>query len=176
MKNSPKKNLTEADLISIINVFKDKLFRIAKRLLVSHEEAQDAVQEVVLKLWIQKDKMIYYTNVEAFAVTMTKNYCLDRLKSKQATNLQLIHSNYRDQHERLAKKIEARDSVSHLNRLMEQLPVQQKMIVQLRDIEQLEFAQIAEIMSMTEGAIRVALSRGRTTLKEALIKIHEYGT
>ena len=95
MKNSPKKNLTEADFISIINVFKDKLFRIAKRLLVSHEEAQDAVQEVVLKLWIQKDKMIYYTNVEAFAVTMTKNYCLDRFKSKQATNLQLIHSNYR---------------------------------------------------------------------------------
>jgi RNA polymerase sigma-70 factor (ECF subfamily) len=142
---------------------------------VSHEEAQDAVQEVVLKLWVQKEKMINYRNIEAFAMTMTKNYCLDRLKSKQAGNLQLIHSNYWDQ-ERLEKKIEDRESVMLLNRLMEDLPIQQQMIVQLRDVEQFDFKQIAEIMNMSQGAIRVALSRARNTLKKALLKIHEYGT
>ena len=82
------------ELVRIRNPsFKDKVFRIAKRLLVSSEEAEDATQELFLKLWRNKEKLSSYRNTEAFAMTMTKNYCYDRLKSKQANNLKLIHIN-----------------------------------------------------------------------------------
>ena len=52
-------------------------------------------------------------------MTMTKNYCFDRLKSKQASNLTLVHSNYKEKDTPLMKKMELNDSVSHVHRLIE---------------------------------------------------------
>ena len=77
--------MNESDFLKVISPFKDKVFRLAKRLLVSREEAEDATQEVIFKLWKNKEKISDYKNIEAFAMTMTKNYCYDRLKSKQAS-------------------------------------------------------------------------------------------
>jgi len=87
--------MKESDFLKVIKPFKDKVFRLAKRLLVSREEAEDATQEVIFKLWKNKEKISDYKNIEAFAMTMTKNYCYDRLKSKQASNLTLVHTNYK---------------------------------------------------------------------------------
>ena len=167
--------MTQTEFIDIVMPFKDKLYRMAKRLLVSNEEAEDATQEVLIKLWNNRSKMEDYKNIEAFSMTMTKNLCLDRLKSKQAQNLKLVHSNYQDNSAALHKRVEARDSVSWISRMIEELPEQQKMIVQLRDIEQYEFSEIAEMQQMNETAIRVSLSRARKTLREKLIKTHSYG-
>ena len=155
--------------------FKDKLFRMAKRLLVSTEEAEDATQEVLIKLWSRKSKMETYTNVEAFAMTMTKNFCLDRLKSKQAGNLKLVHSNYTDNDTSLQHSIEAKDSIRWVERIMNELPEQQKMVLQLRDVEQYEYEEIEKLLDMKPTAIRVALSRARKTVREKLMEKHNYG-
>ena len=72
-------------------------------------------------------------------MTMTKNYCYDRLKSKQASNLTLIHNNYQEKETSLDKKIEYQDSVNQVHRLIQRLPEQQKIIIQLRDIEQYDY-------------------------------------
>ena len=168
--------MTQADFVSLVMPFKDKVFRLAKRLLVSHEEAEDATQEILLKLWNNKQKISEYKNVEAFSMTMTKNFCLDRLKSKQAQNLKIVHSNYQDNSQSsLQKQVEARDSVDWVSSIIENLPEQQKIIVQLRDIEQYEFAEISEILDMNETAIRVTLSRARKTIREKLTNTHSYG-
>lgn len=167
--------MNQADFLNIIIPFKDKVFRLAKRLLVSNEEAEDATQEILLKLWSKKEQIEEYKNVEAFSMTMTKNFCLDRLKSKQANNLKLVHSNYTDENVSLQKQIEAEDSVSWMNKIMETLPEQQKMVLQLRDIEQYEYEEIGEMLNMNPTAIRVALSRARKAVREALIKKHNYG-
>ena len=61
---------------------RDKLFHIALKILVEEQEAEDAVQEVLLKLWHTRDSLDKYDNVAAFATTVIKNHCLDRLKVK----------------------------------------------------------------------------------------------
>jgi RNA polymerase sigma-70 factor (ECF subfamily) len=167
--------MTQAEFLTIVLPFKDKVFRLAKRLLVSKEEAEDATQEVLLKLWNKKEKIQDYKNVEAFSMTMTKNFCLDKLKSKHAQNLKIVHNNYQDNNESLQKKIELNDSLDWISKLMEELPEQQKIILQLRDIEQYDFNEIAKMLDMNETAIRVSLSRGRKTLREKLTKTHSYG-
>ena len=167
--------MKQSDFLNIVLPFKDKIFRLAKRLLVSREEAEDATQELIFKLWRSKEKIADYRNVEAFAMTMTKNYCYDRLKSKQASNLTLIHSNYIEKDTSLDKKIEYRDSVNQVHQLIENLPEQQKIIIQLRDIEQYDFDEICAMVAMKPTAVRVALSRARKTIREALTKKHNYG-
>jgi RNA polymerase sigma-70 factor (ECF subfamily) len=168
--------MEQADFVSLVMPFKDKVFRLAKRLLVSREEAEDATQEILLKLWNNKQKIAEYKNVEAFSMTMTKNFCLDRLKSKQAQNLKIVHSNYQDNnHSSLQKQIEARDSVDWVSSIIKELPEQQKIIIQLRDMEEYDFAEISEMLDMNETAIRVALSRARKTIREKLTQTHSYG-
>ncbi len=167
--------MKQSEFLNVVMPFKDKLYRLAKRLLVSTEEAEDATQEILLKLWTKKQVMESYNNVEAFAMTMTKNFCLDRLKSKQAGNLKLVHSNYGDENTSLQKQVEARDSVSLVERIMEELPEQQKLVLQLRDIEQYNFDEIENLLGMKPTAIRVTLSRARKTVREKLMQQHNYG-
>ena len=158
--------MRESEFLTIVMPFKDKVFRLAKRLLVSTEEAEDATQEILLKLWNKKEQIQDYKNVEAFSMTMTKNFCLDKLKSKHAQNLKIVHNNYQDSNVSLQKQVELNDSLSWVSKIMEELPEQQKIILQLRDIEQYDFNEISEMLDMNETAIRVSLSRARKTLRE----------
>ena len=167
--------MTQKEFLNIVTPFKDKVFRLAKRLLVSTEEAEDATQEVLIKLWNNKKKIQEYKNIEAFSMTMTKNFCFDKLKSKQAQNLKIVHSNYQDHNVALQKQVELNDSIDWVDRIMKDLPEQQKLVIQLRDIEQYEFKEIAKMLDMNETAIRVTLSRARKTIREQLTKTYNYG-
>ncbi len=167
-KFNRSKIMTEAEFLNIVMPFKDKVFRLAKRLLVSHEEAEDATQEILLKLWNNRQQMQKYRNVEAFAMTMTKNFCLDKLKSKHAQNLKIVHSNYQDSNVQLQKQIELKDSIDWVDKIIAELPEQQKIILQLRDIEQYDFDEMAEMLDMNETAIRVSLSRARKNNKRKI--------
>ena len=166
--------MKQQEFLATVLPYKDKLYRLAKRLLVSSEEAEDAVQEVYLKLWKGKSSIGNYKNPEAFAVTMTKNYCLDRLKSKQASNLKIVHSNYQNG-ENLQRKVEANDAVQLVFKIMETLPEKQRMVIQLRDVEQYDFEEMAEMLEISETTIRVILSRARKAIREQLIKQYNYG-
>tara|TARA_R110001583_G_scaffold115703_1_gene266255 strand:+ start:3943 stop:4485 length:543 start_codon:yes stop_codon:yes gene_type:complete len=174
--NQTKKHkMTQTEFLNIVMPFKDKVFRLAKRLLVSTEEAEDATQEVLIKLWNNKNKFEAYKNIEAFSMTMTKNFCLDKLKSKQAQNLKIVHSNYQDKNISLQKEVELRDSLDWVGRIIADLPEQQKMVIQLRDIEQYDLDEICEMLEMNNTAVRVALSRARKTIREKLTNTHNYG-
>ena len=167
--------MDQTEFMQIVNPFKDKLFRLAKRLLISTEEAEDAIQEVLVKLWNKNESLLAYNSIEALAMTMTKNFCLDQLKSKRASNLRIVHSNFTDREPSLQKKVEDADSLSWVEKAIRDLPQQQQMIIQMRDIEEYEFEEIAKILEMNETAIRVALSRARKTIREFMTKTHSYG-
>jgi RNA polymerase sigma factor (sigma-70 family) len=167
--------MNQNDFVKLISPFKDKLFRLARRLLVSTEEAEDATQEVILKLWNKKENLDSYKSIEAFSMTMTKNYCLDQLKAKRSGNLKLVHDNYIDRDPILENQLEAKDSLNWVEKAINELPEKQKLIIQMRDIEEYEFDEIAKIMDMNETAIRVALSRARKTVRAFMLKTNDYG-
>jgi RNA polymerase sigma-70 factor (ECF subfamily) len=167
--------MQQKEFITMVSPFKDKIFRLAKRLLISTEEAEDATQEVMVKLWTKNETLSELRSMEAMAMTMTKNYCLDQLKSKRAGNLTLVHTNYTDSQASLQQKLEDVDSWSWVEKIINDLPEQQKLIIQMRDIEQYEFEDIAKTLGMSEATIRVALSRARKTIREVMTKTHNYG-
>lgn len=161
--------------MGLMTPVKDKMYRLALRLLVSKDSAEDATQEVFLKLWDRKDKIKDYANVEAFVMTMTKNYCLDQLKSKKNNNLKIVHSNYESHEKSAFEQLEANDQMDKIRDILENLPEQQKIIFQLRDIEEYDYEEISEMTNMNQTAVRVALSRARKKIREELLKKHQYG-
>lgn len=167
--------MNQKDFLTIVRPFQDKIYRLARRLLTSEEEAQDATQEVLLKLWSKKKQMTKYRNTEAFAMTMIKNYCYDTLKAKRSSNVSLVHTNYRDNSFDTVKETEVSDSVNWVYKMMKNLPEQQQLILQLRDVEEYTNAEIAEQLEINEGTVRTALSRARKTIREGLLEKHSYG-
>lgn len=167
--------MKQRTFIDLMNPVQDKMYRLALRLLVSKEAAEDALQEVMMKLWSKKQTLTSYHNLEAFAMTVTKNHCLDQLKLKGNNNLRIVHNNYEDGNESLQKKVEVQDDLDWVKKVIETLPEQQKILIQLREVEQYDYDEIAEMTGMKETAIRVALSRARKKLREEMIKRHRYG-
>jgi RNA polymerase sigma factor (sigma-70 family) len=166
--------MNQKAFLQIVMPFRDKVFRLAKRLLVSQEEAEDATQDLYMKLWNNRIQLETYNNVEAYAMTITKNYCLDRLKSKQAGNLSLVHSNFSSSSHDLQQSLEIQDSVNMVQDLINELPEQQKMVIQLRDIEQYDYDEMERILDMSQAAIRTNLSRARKSIREGLMQKHQY--
>ena len=167
--------MNQLEFTNLVMPFKDKIFRLAKRFLISKDSAEDATQDIYLKLWKNKEKLNGYNNLEAFAMTMTKNHCLDVLKLKNSSNLKIIHSNYKDNNQNLDRQTDIKDSVNIVHQLIEKLPTKQKLIIQLRDVEHYSFEEIGKILEIQPTAIRVALSRARKTIREQLLKKHKYG-
>ena len=160
-----------------IDQIRDKVFRITKRILISQEEAEDATQEVIVKLWqMDATKRNGFRSIEAYSVTMAKNYCLDRLKSKQAQNLSLNEKiGNSKMSDSLQTKIEKTDELNWVGTLIDQLPERERMIIQLREIEQYDFDEIASILNLPEGTVRVYLSRIRKKIRKQFLEIQNHG-
>ena len=160
-----------------IKVFplKDKLYRLALRLLGKVEEAEDSVQDALVKLWTKKDELENFNSVEAFAMTVTRNLCLDKLKSRSFQVQRLPdHSLNQISRQDPGTLMESFDMLSLVRKIVDELPEQQKSILHMRDIEEMEYEQIANIMDMNVNAIRVNLSRARKKVRDTVLKIQEY--
>src|SRR6056297_3420718 len=73
--------MTKTEFKTLVMPSRDKLYRLAISLLGERQEAEDTLQDAFYKLWQMRDKLGTYRSVEALAVTMTKNLCLDKLRS-----------------------------------------------------------------------------------------------
>ena len=166
--------MNQTEFWNSVQPFKDKLYRIAKRLLISTDEAVDATQEVLMRLWLKKAKFNEIKSLEGFAVTVTKNYCLDQLKSKRAQNSPLDDKISKLQVVSEDKSIETNETLVFVHKIINQLPEQQRLIIQLRDIEGFDYEEIAHQLNMTETTVRVALSRARKKIREQIIANDEY--
>jgi RNA polymerase sigma-70 factor, ECF subfamily len=147
---------------------KNKLYRFASVLLNDTEEAQDATQDVFLKLWNLREQIHKLNSTEAFAMTVMKNHCLDRIKARRTVSLEQTKSLFfeNSEQENPEKQTEERDSLMHIKKMMALLPEQQRMIMQLRDIEGYEFEEIGQALGISLNTIRVNLSRARKKIRD----------
>ncbi len=149
---------------------REKLFHIAQKILVEEQEAEDAVQEVLLKLWYSRDSLDKYDSPAAFATTVTKNHCLDRLKVKNR------QESLDDSYSALAGNdnpylmLERKNTEQVLQKIIETLPALQQAIIRMKDMEEYEVEEIAEITGTKVEAVRVNLSRARKKVREEYIK------
>lgn len=153
---------------------KNKLYRLAKRLLGNMQEAEDVVQEVFLRLWARKDRLEELKSIEAFAMTITKNLSLDKLKSKGYRLDDLTERNEEIMNITPYKSLELNDSYKKVLKIIDTLPEQQRLIIHMRDIEEYDFDEIADVMKLSVNTIRVNLSRARKKVRETLIKTYDY--
>lgn len=165
--------MTKQEFVYRVMPLKDKLFRLARRIL-NEIEAEDIVQDVYIKLWAKRTDMEQYRSIEAFAMVVTKNLCLDKLKSKAYQNDKMTDWNEPIDSRSPHRIAELKDDVKMVHQVISTLPEQQKLIVQMRDVEEMEYDEIAEVLKMNVNAIRVNLSRARKAIRDQIQKTHNY--
>lgn len=154
---------------------KDRLYRIALNMLRSVHEAEDTLQDVMVKLWDKRQQLDAYRSVEALAVTITKNHCLDKLKSKKHKNqLDVQEMELDSGFTTPYRKVELSDSMRVMERAFQSLPDQQRLLISLRDVEGYSYEEIAEQTGLEVNNIRVGLSRARKKARELYLKIENY--
>ena len=151
-----------------------KLYRYAFRFLEDSDEAQDAVQEVFVKLWKMRDQMKDVRNMEAFAVRITRNYCLDQIKTKHTVSLD-VNDYFKDRISDMSDPqeiLEKSDTMKELGRIVQELPEPQRSVLRMRDIEGYSNEEVGEKLGLTPGNVRVVLSRARKKIRESFIQLY----
>ena len=156
-----------------------KLLGFAKRFISDIDEAKDVVQEIYIKLWNMRDELDQYNSVEALAMRMTRNLCLDKIKLKKTVPLNntLIKEEADNNGWMKEKEEEINIAVKRAKNIIETLDEPQRTIMQLRDMQGYDYEEIAQILNMNVNTIRVSLSRARKKVKEELInKFYNHGS
>lgn len=151
--------------------YHQKLYRIAFRILLNENEAKDIVQDTYMKLWTKRDILSDINSTEAFAITVTKNLCLDYLRNRKRT--EKYDPNMLEAESLVTSiNMEIMDETEHIKKLIMNLPIQQRQILMFKDWDGYSNQEIENITGLTENNIRVILSRARKTVREQYFKLY----
>ncbi len=157
---------------------KNELYRLALRITLNHAEAEDVVQETMLKVWNRREQWSQIESMEAFCLTICRNIALDRQKRMDNQSASLDEHSDRPDNSYGANpetQTEQRDRLALVKRLMEQLPEKQRTCMQLRDIEGKAYKEIASVMGISEQQVKVNIFRARQTIKQKFLQNEQYG-
>ena len=155
-----------------------RIFKYANRLLNNEHDAEDVIQEIWLKLWDRREQLGNIKSIEAFAFRMTRNLCLDKIKLKKPQFYDdRDEGAYRyeepDNRPDPESSLELKDTMERVNQIIGHLPEQQKTLLQMRDVEGLEYEEIAEITGLEINTIRVNISRARKKVRKTIQKVYQ---
>ncbi|KAA6348703.1 ECF RNA polymerase sigma factor SigH [termite gut metagenome] len=150
---------------------RDKLICYARKWTDNSADAEDVVQEVMLKLWDIRMKLDEYRSVEALAVTITHNLCMNIGRRKRFELLPIDYVQIETvQTANLEYLIEIKDEYRLIQNIIATLPPLQQAIIHMKDIEEYETDEIAEITGCNHESIRSNLSRARKRVRDIYLQ------
>ena len=164
--------MTRADFNDLVRQLNRNLYGYAFRILRNQEEAEDAVQEVFIKLWKLGDKLNDYNSIGALAITLIINFCIDKLR-KRKHQIQEEHDRQDINNDDSASPfeiMESRESADILHHIINNLPNIYKDVIQLREIDGLSYEEIAGKTEQNINTLRVTLSRARKMIRDEFNK------
>lgn len=155
---------------------KDKLFRLALRITLNRAEAEDVVQDTMLRVWNKREEWSKFDSIEAFCLAVARNLAIDRHEKMDSNTVELTPdmeqaSDASGPYNQLVQG----ENMKLIHRLISELPEKQRSVLQLRDIEGKNYKEIAKVMQLTEDQVKVTLFRARQKVKERFLAIDEYG-
>ena len=155
---------------------KNELYRLALRITMNAADAEDVVQETMIKVWNRREQWNQIESIEAFCLTICRNLSLDKMR-RMDNQTQSLDATYDPKDQHIASNPEEqavqRDRIQLVRQLISQLPEKQRSCMQLRDMEGKSYKDIATILNMTEEQVKINIFRARQTIKERFQKIEK---
>ena len=137
-----------------------QLLFMARRYMGDEEDAEDVVQDVLLKLWQIRDTL--RQPMDGFATILVRNRCIDLIRRRPER--QAIRENMTEESH------EADERIDRMMKIIDRLPTLQQTLIRLRHMENMEMKDMAALIGSNEVAVRKALSRARQAIRDNFIK------
>ena len=152
---------------------KNDLYRMALRITMNAAEAEDVVQETMMKVWNRRDQWEQIESIEAFCLTICRNLSLDKVR-RMDNQTQSLDAAYDPKDLGVSSNPEEQaiqsDRIRLVRQMINQLPEKQRSCMQLRDMEGKSYKDIATILDITEEQVKVNIFRARQTIREKFKK------
>lgn len=153
---------------------KDKLFRLAFRITLNQQDAEDVVQESLIKIWNRREQWDEIESLEGWAMTIARNMALDVLRRQDTHRTVSLDDQLspipqpsspvtNTPYEQMMEK----ERIAMVRNLMNSLPEKQRTAMQLRDFEDKSYKEIAAIMQISEDQVKINIFRARQYIKKA---------
>ena len=167
MSESVKKQMTPEVLTESFKSLSDGLYRVAYYMLESQADAEDAVQDLFIKLWGNRDQLDTVLNFKAYCTTLMKNLCIDKLRKEQ--KVQSMEPGPDVAESRLVDEdYDAREKLERVLAAIERLPGRQRDVMKMYVLEEMSYEEIAEKTGMSNLTLRVLLSNARKSLRSQI--------
>jgi len=152
--------MTTESYMDEVKAMRPTLLSVARGILGSDEEAEDVVQDAMLRLWQLRDEPI--RNVRGFARIVVRNLCLSKVRRKRAT-VDIARADIANDDESESARNE---QIDRMMKLVEALPTMQQTVLRMRHMQEMTMADIARLVGTSEAAVRQSLSRARRSIIE----------
>lgn len=156
------------EFIEVYLPLSDGLYRFAYHLLESAPEAQDAVQDLYVKLWNSREKLDGVASAKAYCLTLLRNLCIDRIRRLSRSPVDADLSRAPDGPQADGDALESRETLSRVMNAIASLPPAQRQVMEMKVFEELSYEEIAERTGMSNLTLRVLLSQARKKLRSVL--------
>jgi RNA polymerase sigma-70 factor (ECF subfamily) len=146
----------------------DRFYRVAYYLLESEEDAEDALQELYLKLWAARSGLSAVQNPSAYGISMLKNICIDRIRKRMVRKAEPLDKVPNPEDADQESRTDMKDTLRYLLQEMEKLPQKQRTVLRMKAVEGLEYEDIARRTGLSEVYIRVLVTMARKTLRSKI--------
>ncbi|MDD3891304.1 MAG: RNA polymerase sigma factor [Bacteroidales bacterium] len=152
----------------------EHLFPMVSRMLGNYADAEDAIQEIMIKLWAKRKQIGQHPNISGFVFLTARNYCIDLMRKKRLEiydyplQLEILKS------ENGQEQLEWKELNAVIKNIIESLPEQQRKVIMMRDIDGYEFIEITAATQLNIEHVRVLLSRARKEVSIKLGKTYSY--
>ena len=158
---------------------KNELFRVALRITLNREDAEDVVQETMIRVWNKREQWEQIESIEAFSLTICRNLALDKMRKTEGQNQSLEEVVYdapdRSYSSNPEEQAMQQDRIRLIRQLIGQLPEKQRSAIQLRDFEGKSYKEIAAIMAISEEQVKINIFRARQAIRQKYLEIEKYG-
>ena len=153
----------------VVREVRPKLMQVARQNVNDSNDAEDLVQETLLRLWTARSQWENYQNIEAVAVRTLKNCIIDSYRSKKVNYESVDTLSIENAEPNPHQQLESNEKWQVLQEIILQLPNLQRLIITMKDIEGYETEDIAKITNTNIESVRMNLSRARKKVKEQFL-------
>lgn len=146
----------------------ESLYRVAWYILESEDDAEDAVQDLYVKLWNMRDTLDSVHNPKAYSITLLRNICIDRVRGSARTVREELRDNVPGE-DSADSALTSKERFMKIMSAVEKLPEGEREVLKMRVLEDLSYEEMAKLTGRSPLTLRVMLSNARRKIRKSAI-------
>ncbi|MCT4622719.1 MAG: RNA polymerase sigma factor [Schleiferiaceae bacterium] len=162
--------MSNTEFEKLVYELNETLYRFAFFKTGREDLAKDAVQECMVKLWNEQKPLNHYLNPKAYCITLVKNKCIDLLRAENTRKNYELQNDQNRYELPSDERLDVEEKLRIMDSYLEKLNEKQASALKLRDYEGYSYAEIADLLGVSEANTKVLIHRGRMAIKKLITK------